>query len=247
MANFAFDLDGTMTEDPEVFKLIAFLLRKRGHQVHIVTMRYASEGIEITKEWSRYVDGIHFTKRLAKKPHMEALGIDIHIWMDDNPKAIDLDAAEIWGSVSEEGAVIVEDHGTPKLPPVTREDVEAFFVKPIKIKSNHYADIKCAALNNPACAKILKRIELSPGIEIVPNDFVGFTSDLSVYFMYPEEMNVFALDKDTLLKREQYEALSDEDKIAKLTASTAERVEQAHASAMSDIQIALDSYTKGKL
>lgn len=190
MANFGFDFDGTLTEDPELFKLFVFMLRKRGHQVHIVTMRYASEGQDIVKEWGSLVDGIHFTRRQAKRPHMEELGIKIHIWLEDTPRAVEERGLSIWGWESAEGEVIIEDHGTPKLPPVTKEDVLSYFLKPIKVKSNHYADLKAASLRSDHYAEILKKIELSPGIEVVPNDYPGFTVDLTVYFLYPESFEI---------------------------------------------------------
>lgn len=120
MASFGLDLDGTITEDPLVFAAIVKLLRWAGHKVYIVTMRYPSEFVKEQDFWGPLVDGIVCTKRLAKQKTCEDLGIKIDIWIDDNPKAINADAYDIWGRVSEEGDVIVEDHGGEKIVSETK-------------------------------------------------------------------------------------------------------------------------------
>lgn len=109
--NFSFDFDGTITSDPDVFMVFAKLLRQRGHKVYIVTMRYPSECAEIETNWGPHVDGIFATSRGPKAPFMLARNIPIHIWIDDNPRAIQEHATAIWGSASPEGRVYIEDHG----------------------------------------------------------------------------------------------------------------------------------------
>ena len=61
-----------------------------GHVFIIVTMRYEHEPIEMALAG---VDvPIFYTGRQAKVPYMASLGIDVHVWIDDDPYAlIDLD------------------------------------------------------------------------------------------------------------------------------------------------------------
>lgn len=112
------DFDGTVTEDEDIFKIIIKLLRCSGHKVYIVTMRYPSECVCIKQEWGSLVDGIIPTSRLAKLPAVTAAGIKIDVWMDDNPRAINESAADIWGTPSDEGTVIIVNHATGANTPV---------------------------------------------------------------------------------------------------------------------------------
>ncbi len=109
--NISVDYDGTITSDEPTFFKMMQLFKKAGHKVYIVTMRYPSETNALLQDWVRYVDGIYFTGRRAKKPFMEQLGIKIDIWIDDNPNAIYLNAGQIWGTESPEGIPV-----TPPIP-----------------------------------------------------------------------------------------------------------------------------------
>lgn len=111
--NLALDYDGTITEEPNAFMQFVKVLRKLGHKVYIVTMRYESECVDIVKEWGGHVDGIHATSRQAKGDFMKNLGIDINVWVDDNPRAIHESALSIWGWTSPEGHVITPTHKQP--------------------------------------------------------------------------------------------------------------------------------------
>ena len=113
MANIAFDHDGTITEDPQAFFLMAALFKARGHKVYIVTMRYESEG-DFDPIWKDVVEDIIFTGRQSKRSTVASRGIEIHIWIDDNPKTVDHNAIDVWGWVSAEGDIIIEDHGSNK-------------------------------------------------------------------------------------------------------------------------------------
>lgn len=110
MLIFGFDYDGCITNEQDAFFNFAKELKAKGHQVYIVTMRYPSECIDIPKRWIDLIDGLYPTSRKAKKPFMEKRGIDIHIWIDDNPNAVYLDASQIWPSPSPEGTVVDVDH-----------------------------------------------------------------------------------------------------------------------------------------
>lgn len=102
--NIALDWDGTVTRAEEEFRIFAVLLRKMGHKVYIVTMRYPSELGEIN-EWKDIVDAIIPTSRMAKREATQALGIAIDVWVDDNPEAVLKNAHEIWDTVMPEGVV----------------------------------------------------------------------------------------------------------------------------------------------
>ena len=110
--NIGLDWDGTVTNDLNAFLAIASILRNNGHKVYVVTMRYPSE-LGSIRQFASHFDGIFPTSRQAKKPHMEKHGINIHVWIDDNPEAVSKSASEIWENVSEEGTVIDVQHDKP--------------------------------------------------------------------------------------------------------------------------------------
>lgn len=109
--NFGLDYDGTVTNAPYEFLRFVKDLRASGNKVYIVTMRYPSETDTILKAFKNNVDGIIATSREAKAPFLEKLGIKIHIWIDDNPRAINESAVQIWGHASPEGSVIDPIYG----------------------------------------------------------------------------------------------------------------------------------------
>lgn len=57
-------------------------------------MRYPGEGDYVNEVIGKYVDGIIFTGRKAKKPYVYSMGIYLDIWIDDQPESI-LNGAEI--------------------------------------------------------------------------------------------------------------------------------------------------------
>lgn len=101
------DYDGTITSDPEGFYAFAKMMRARGHEVYIVTMRYPSECTHIPQEWTTVVNAICPTSRQPKKEHMLSKGIKIDVWIDDEPRAIYQGAEQIWGKASPEGVVVI--------------------------------------------------------------------------------------------------------------------------------------------
>lgn len=120
---FGLDYDGTITRDPDMWHAVMKLMQSRGHEVHIVTMRH---GIESTmghapmeQRFLDDADGVHFTgnsetrNRDAKRPHMDAKGIGVHVWIDDNPKAVHMSAREIWGWCTNPGDPMI--HSAPEL------------------------------------------------------------------------------------------------------------------------------------
>lgn len=112
--NIALDFDGTVTSDYYGFTAMAEMLRERGHKVYLVTMRYRSECVrdKTFMDLVEKVDGFIHTDRQSKKPYCEANGIKIHVWIDDNPEAVNKSAVQIWGTASPEGSIVIEEHGS---------------------------------------------------------------------------------------------------------------------------------------
>lgn len=111
--NIGLDWDGTVTSDPVLFYTFCLLAKRHNHKVYIVTMRYPSECADIDQEWRNVVEGIYATgnpatqDREAKANFMLRQGINIHVWIDDNPRAIHYSGRQIWGDTcSPEGHVI---------------------------------------------------------------------------------------------------------------------------------------------
>lgn len=108
----ALDYDGTVTSDPVGFLALVKLLRSRGHQIRVVTMRYESECLNDPSfvSFARECGGFIATGRKAKRPHCASVGHTFHVWIDDNPEAVYKTANEIWGTTSPEGCVVIEKH-----------------------------------------------------------------------------------------------------------------------------------------
>jgi hypothetical protein len=78
----ALDYDGTYTADPALWDGFVAAAQKRGHNVIVVTMRYASEPLKVGD-----LD-VFYTGRKAKRAFIEATGVRPHIWIDDMPDFI---------------------------------------------------------------------------------------------------------------------------------------------------------------
>lgn len=87
--NIALDYDGTYTADPALWDAFIRAARSRCHQVHVVTMRHESEPVRLGEQ----VDRIHYTDRKAKLQYMATRGIEVQIWIDDQPRFILLSAS----------------------------------------------------------------------------------------------------------------------------------------------------------
>lgn len=109
--NIALDYDGTFTADPLLWLRFIIDAQAYGHAVHVVTMRYPSEVSTMDPRIAQLGVAIHCTSRKAKKPACDALALDIHVWIDDNPRAVQEDATQIWETQAPEGSPVVPDHG----------------------------------------------------------------------------------------------------------------------------------------
>jgi len=81
------DYDGTITEDRAFWFAFYYQARACGHEVVVVTMRYENEVID------DFPAMIYYTGRKAKRPWCESNGLNIDVWIDDNPHWVDQDSA----------------------------------------------------------------------------------------------------------------------------------------------------------
>jgi len=107
--NIALDWDGTVTRDPTLWMRFAQFAKVRGHDVRVVTMRYPSECESDSQMQALCRDfqlPIIATSRSAKLEAVLALDWPVHVWVDDNPRAVHMQAVDIWGWASPEGDVM---------------------------------------------------------------------------------------------------------------------------------------------
>lgn len=105
------DWDGTVTNAPGLFLNFAETAKSQGHKVYIVTMRYPSEDLGLDDAWHNAIEGVVYTSREAKLPTFKAVyGFVPHVWIDDNPRAVNESAAQVFGWTSPEGKVIDPKH-----------------------------------------------------------------------------------------------------------------------------------------
>lgn len=87
--NIGLDYDDTYTRDPYAWEAFITLMKKRGHNVYIVTWRDVYEAKEVLDTMlDSDIEGIYATNRKAKQRFMLDHNICIDVWIDDNPFAI---------------------------------------------------------------------------------------------------------------------------------------------------------------
>jgi hypothetical protein len=86
------DYDDTFTKDPPLWMAFITAARSRGHEVIIVTMRYASECPPTMAE--DIGCPVICTARRAKRMITDALGLTVDIWIDDSPHFVNEDAQQ---------------------------------------------------------------------------------------------------------------------------------------------------------
>ncbi len=84
----ALDYDDTYSADPDMFLMFALAARTRGHTVHIVTMREPRDVVEEHERITSKDIQIFYTSGEDKDPVMKGHGIDVDIWIDDNPRFV---------------------------------------------------------------------------------------------------------------------------------------------------------------
>lgn len=85
--NIGIDFDNTITAEPTLFREYIKMATRRGHNVYIVTARLKTVHPEDLDPWRGIVDGVFFTEHKAKRPFMQAQGINIDVMIDDCPEA----------------------------------------------------------------------------------------------------------------------------------------------------------------
>lgn len=89
----ALDYDRTYTIDPKAWDIVIATLRKTGHTVIVCTMRYDNEeGKAVIEDLRHKVSAIYFTGRKGKRDFLAKQGIRPHVWIDDMPEFILMDA-----------------------------------------------------------------------------------------------------------------------------------------------------------
>lgn len=89
----ALDYDGTYTADPEFWLEFIKFATARGHEVVVATMRNDDELDDICDDLYEVVNRVIPTNRNAKRTFLKSFGIKPHIWIDDQPHFIVVDAA----------------------------------------------------------------------------------------------------------------------------------------------------------
>jgi hypothetical protein len=89
----ALDFDDTYNLDPEFWSSFIDLAENKGHQVILATYRHE------TLDWDPLMEDLgkriqmFFTDGKAKRPFLKDLGLEVDIWIDDNPFSITQDSA----------------------------------------------------------------------------------------------------------------------------------------------------------
>ena len=83
------DFDNTFSLAPEDWLDFMLMMRKRGHEVIVVTGRRENVYPEDFDIFHQYGFKVYKTKWLAKRVYMrEVEGIEVDVWIDDCPEAI---------------------------------------------------------------------------------------------------------------------------------------------------------------
>ena len=78
----AIDYDRTYTRDPELFEIIIKLFKYAGHEPIIVTSRRESEQVAVKSCF------VYYTGYQAKDQWCKKNGLQVDIWIDDDPRYI---------------------------------------------------------------------------------------------------------------------------------------------------------------
>lgn len=89
MATIAIDYDHTWSADPDLFAGFANAAIQRGHTVLIATFRAESHQVPSVPV------PVHYTAGKAKKAFLAAKGINVSIFIDDNPYAFGFDESYV--------------------------------------------------------------------------------------------------------------------------------------------------------
>jgi hypothetical protein len=97
----ALDFDDTYTANPELWDSFIILSQMCNTEVVIATYRHEVEDADPALDRiKRLGTRCYFTDGKAKKPFLEALGVNVNIWIDDRPQTVYMDSA--WAQNSPE-------------------------------------------------------------------------------------------------------------------------------------------------
>lgn len=103
------DYDGTFNIAPQPWTNALTELKMHGHTIILATMRYPSEGLEGVENLDLWNYVVYTSRKAKRKEVLLQTGLIVHVWIDDNPAAIDKDAKEIWGVSTAEGDTRTEN------------------------------------------------------------------------------------------------------------------------------------------
>jgi hypothetical protein len=90
----AFDFDETYNLDPNTWDKVIRALQTGGHKVVLATYRHPTLDYDPLFERLAIMNvSIFCTDGKAKKQFLMDRGINVHVWIDDNPNSILLDSA----------------------------------------------------------------------------------------------------------------------------------------------------------
>lgn len=82
------DFDETFTTDPIAWLKVIDILKKSGFNVICCTARFPHEYPEDLEILERNGIEIYFASRNSKKEYLESKGVNVDIWIDDNPFSV---------------------------------------------------------------------------------------------------------------------------------------------------------------
>ena len=84
----AFDFDETISDNEVAWLGVMLLLERQGYHCIVVTWRRPTDYPEDLKFLVDKGFAVYYTSLQAKQTYMQARGINVDIWIDDNPFAI---------------------------------------------------------------------------------------------------------------------------------------------------------------
>lgn len=102
------DFDETISDNPPAWLKVMASLEMSGYQVVVVTWRSPTTYPEDLQFLVDKGYKIYYTSFTAKRKYMLEQGVDVSIWIDDNPWAVENDAEVIWNMDHTRGVIEVE-------------------------------------------------------------------------------------------------------------------------------------------
>lgn len=105
------DFDETISDSPIAWLKVMASLEQSGYRVVVVTWRTPQTYPEDLQFLVDRGYKIYYTSFKAKRQYMREQGVEVSIWIDDNPWAVENDAEVIWADPRDQlEEIIKEDH-----------------------------------------------------------------------------------------------------------------------------------------